>query len=1033
MTEPGSGGGFKIADAFVNITARDSTSQGVTQAANKVGSSLQQTTQVVRNSVQAVFRGLETSANPIIGNIAEITSGFSGMGLAGEEAGSRVGRTLTNIGSAGLVAGSGLLLLGAQGKQAEDQLANAIQNTGHSFDDYKDQIDKTIKTQEGFGHTAIQTENALQTLTNATHDPAKAISLMGEAADLAASRHISLQSAASLVARALGGSGRVFQQYGITVKKNADGTKDFAGANEQLAKVLSGQASAASDNFGGHLRALGATIEDDAEKFSKFAPAVVGVSAAFTLFGNIKTKVDERSAASAATAATAQAAADAEIVAGQEATTAAIVAGSASMDAAIGSIGPSGELTAAQYVAASAEIEAAQAAMVAQTEVAATAFDTAMASEATAATELGAAGARGAAGLALLTTGASGVGFALTAAAAATFGLSKLFDALNASDEKVVTSTKNLGQVLRDNGGAFDDQAKKALASALSQGDFIDKAGKAGVSAKELTNGITGNDQAFDAMIKKWKEGGKPANDTIYRIEQMHKSFQKNTEQGQKNADALREVTDATSGMSTGLDAGSIAIAKQDKFLKDNNLTIDQAKKKYNDAVTAAHSFTAQLGYMSDALDQVSGNAISAELDQEKLTDAVGNAGDSFKGARAQVDAHGHSLNINTDDGRANREWALQQIQAINQQAVAYAKSTGSIGKGTQALGTNEAALRTSMYQAGFTKTEVDKLLATYAATPGDIKTIVEQKGAQAVIDKLGEIENDLHRIADPQWAAKVDFAYNNPSLARGRATGGLIQGPGGPTDDAVPFWGSNGEYIVNAAATNKWLPLLENINKGVKGFAGGGLLGSLRLNLNTGAVPDLLGFANRMAPPSPIGVPGNFSGSVLDWVFAAENATGTPASWTAPILRRINFESGGNPNAQNNWDSNAMAGDPSRGLMQTIMSTFLAYHQAGTSMNIFDPVANISAAINYIKSRYGSIFAIDPPIQGYDEGGPLPPGKTTIENRTGDYEYVFNQKQMGIHNHFAAGAIIIDAKNVKEFNDVVRIIHGIPQAVRAM
>jgi SLT domain-containing protein len=96
---------------------------------------------------------------------------------------------------------------------------------------------------------------------------------------------------------------------------------------------------------------------------------------------------------------------------------------------------------------------------------------------------------------------------------------------------------------------------------------------------------------------------------------------------------------------------------------------------------------------------------------------------------------------------------------------------------------------------------------------------------------------------------------------------------------------------------------------------------------------------------------------------------TGTPLAWGAAIQRRIMFESGGNPNAINLWDSNAMAGDPSRGLMQTIGSTFNAFHQPGTSNNIYDPVANIAAAINYIKSRYGSIFAIDPPVQGYETG----------------------------------------------------------------
>jgi SLT domain-containing protein len=55
---------------------------------------------------------------------------------------------------------------------------------------------------------------------------------------------------------------------------------------------------------------------------------------------------------------------------------------------------------------------------------------------------------------------------------------------------------------------------------------------------------------------------------------------------------------------------------------------------------------------------------------------------------------------------------------------------------------------------------------------------------------------------------------------------------------------------------------------------------------------------------------------------------------------------------------------------MQTIMSTFMAYHQAGTSTNIFDPVANAAAAINYIKSRYGSINNV-PGIESLAHGGP--------------------------------------------------------------
>jgi SLT domain-containing protein len=42
------------------------------------------------------------------------------------------------------------------------------------------------------------------------------------------------------------------------------------------------------------------------------------------------------------------------------------------------------------------------------------------------------------------------------------------------------------------------------------------------------------------------------------------------------------------------------------------------------------------------------------------------------------------------------------------------------------------------------------------------------------------------------------------------------------------------------------------------------------------------------------------------------------------------------------------------RGIAQTIPVTFARYHQPGTSTNIYDPVANICASMNYVIHRYG-------------------------------------------------------------------------------
>ncbi|MEU6684752.1 transglycosylase SLT domain-containing protein [Streptomyces sp. NPDC046832] len=79
------------------------------------------------------------------------------------------------------------------------------------------------------------------------------------------------------------------------------------------------------------------------------------------------------------------------------------------------------------------------------------------------------------------------------------------------------------------------------------------------------------------------------------------------------------------------------------------------------------------------------------------------------------------------------------------------------------------------------------------------------------------------------------------------------------------------------------------------------------------------------------------------------------PASYDG-IHRNIMRESSGNPKAINNWDINAINGIPSKGLLQVIPPTFKTWHVPGTSWDIYDPVANITAACNYAADKYGSM-----------------------------------------------------------------------------
>lgn len=74
-------------------------------------------------------------------------------------------------------------------------------------------------------------------------------------------------------------------------------------------------------------------------------------------------------------------------------------------------------------------------------------------------------------------------------------------------------------------------------------------------------------------------------------------------------------------------------------------------------------------------------------------------------------------------------------------------------------------------------------------------------------------------------------------------------------------------------------------------------------------------------------------------------------------LLMQMQHESGGNPNAINNWDINAKRGTPSKGLMQVIDPTFRAYAMAPYNQNVYDPLSNMIASIRYTVSRYGSLY----------------------------------------------------------------------------
>ncbi|WP_231983097.1 transglycosylase SLT domain-containing protein [Nocardia sp. 852002-20019_SCH5090214] len=127
-------------------------------------------------------------------------------------------------------------------------------------------------------------------------------------------------------------------------------------------------------------------------------------------------------------------------------------------------------------------------------------------------------------------------------------------------------------------------------------------------------------------------------------------------------------------------------------------------------------------------------------------------------------------------------------------------------------------------------------------------------------------------------------------------------------------------------------------------------------------------GGSGSSGPPSsmPAGETGLWINQALQ--ILAQNGYDVSRIDPGAIATIIAHESSGNPHAINLWDSNAVAGHPSKGLMQTIDSTFNAYALPG-HRDIWNPVDNIIAGVRYSIDRYGSVSNV-PGVANLHGGG---------------------------------------------------------------
>ena len=306
-----------------------------------------------------------------------------------------------------------------------------------------------------------------------------------------------------------------------------------------------------------------------------------------------------------------------------------------------------------------------------------------------------------------------------------------------------------------------------------------------------------------------------------------------------------------------------------------------------------------------------------------------------------------------------------------------YDKTTGNYT--AQFLTPNEAAAR---QKAGEVKAQYDTTKGTWTA---NLKAVDDASSAvHAVQTEIDALHDKTVFLTVKQIAAGSSSA-NAAEHDVGLATGGQVRGPGSGTSDSIPAMLSDGEFVVKAAQTAKYLPLLHAINSGTKGYAAGGFVNGSKSNTvinkitnqGDGAAPvvsSVTGLFDRVnsaaatksaaaeaafkaAAAAAAAIPAASSAGVEQWRALATKvalAHGENLASVQVMLNQMARESSGNPAAINLTDINAQQGHPSVGLLQFIPGTFAANADPGFSSNIYDPESQMRAWYNYINRNYG-------------------------------------------------------------------------------
>lgn len=202
----------------------------------------------LRKSLQGADSDLAKFGKAVSDNAKKLALGFAAIGAA----------AVAGLGAAVKAA--------AEDQKAQALLADQLRKTTDATSAQIRQMEEFVDvTQRATGVADDELRPALATLTRATGDLTQAQELLRLGLDISAGSGKSLEGISLALAKATNGNLGAFTKLGIPLDENIIKTKDFAAAQEVLAKQFGGASAVAANTFSGQMARLRIVIGEAVE------------------------------------------------------------------------------------------------------------------------------------------------------------------------------------------------------------------------------------------------------------------------------------------------------------------------------------------------------------------------------------------------------------------------------------------------------------------------------------------------------------------------------------------------------------------------------------------------------------------------------------------------------------------------------------------------------------------------------------------------------------------------------------------------